>query len=56
MTVTIYKAKDGWRWRMVAKNGRIVACSGEAFFSKSNAYRSYCNVEVRVAYAKVVFE
>lgn len=31
----IYKAKDGWRWRLWAKNGRIVAESGEAYRAKS---------------------
>ena len=30
----IYKAKDGWRWRLWARNGRIVAESGEAYRSK----------------------
>lgn len=29
-----------WRWRIVASNGRKVACSGEAFASKSNAQRA----------------
>lgn len=27
----VYKAKDGFRWRMWAKNGRLVAESGEAY-------------------------
>lgn len=26
-----YQAKDGWRWRLVAGNGRAVAESGEAY-------------------------
>lgn len=26
-----YPAKDGWRWRLVARNGRIVAEGGEAY-------------------------
>lgn len=26
-----YQAKDGWRWRLVAANGRTVADSGEAY-------------------------
>ena len=29
--IRLYKAKDGWRWRAVAGNGRIVAESGEAY-------------------------
>jgi uncharacterized protein YegP (UPF0339 family) len=27
----IFKARDGWRWRMWARNGRLVAESGEAY-------------------------
>lgn len=30
----IYRAKDGWRWRLWAKNGRVIAESGEAYRSK----------------------
>ena len=26
----IFKAKDGWRWRLWARNGRMIAVSGEA--------------------------
>jgi uncharacterized protein YegP (UPF0339 family) len=35
----IYEATDGWRWRLIAANGRILA-SGEAFASKRNALRA----------------
>ena len=31
MEVEVYKAKDGWRWRKTAANGRIVAESGEGY-------------------------
>ncbi len=27
----VYEGKDGWRWRIVAANGRILADSGEAY-------------------------
>lgn len=27
----IYRAKDGFRWRLKASNGRIIAESGEAY-------------------------
>lgn len=30
----IYKSKNGWRWRLFAKNGKLVAESGEAFARK----------------------
>lgn len=33
-TFEVYKAADGWRWRLKAKNHKIVADSGEAYLSK----------------------
>lgn len=36
----VYKAKDGWRWALKAKNGRIIADSGEAFTTKRGALAS----------------
>jgi uncharacterized protein YegP (UPF0339 family) len=30
-TVSVYEAKDGWRWRVKASNGNVVADSGEAY-------------------------
>jgi len=35
----VYRAKDGWRWRLVAANGRIVA-TGEAHTRKGDAVRA----------------
>lgn len=31
MKVEIYQAEDGFRWRMIATNGNIVADSAEAY-------------------------
>jgi len=36
----IYEAKDGWRWRLVAGNGRIVADSAEAYTTSGSAKRA----------------
>ena len=36
---TTYKARDGWRWRLIAANGRIVA-TGEAHTRKADAIRA----------------
>jgi uncharacterized protein YegP (UPF0339 family) len=37
----IYEDAAGeWRWRIVARNGRIVADSGEGYATKSNAKRA----------------
>ncbi len=41
----VYEAKDGWRWRLVAENSRIVADSGEAYVSKGNALRAVSAIE-----------
>lgn len=30
----VYKAKDGWRWRLKSANGKIVAESGEGYRQK----------------------
>lgn len=35
----VYKARDGWRWRLKAVNGRIVAV-GEAYTRERDAIRS----------------
>ena len=41
MKCEIYPDKKGeWRWRLVARNGRIIADSGEGYVSKANAKRA----------------
>lgn len=35
----VYEAKDGWRWRFKAKNGRIIA-TGESHKQFRHALRS----------------
>lgn len=42
--VVIYEAADGWRWRMVAANGAIVAESGEAYTRREDAKRALVTV------------
>ena len=32
-TIELFNSKDGWRFRIVARNGRILAPSGEAYAS-----------------------
>lgn len=34
----VYRARDGYRWRLWSANGRIVAESGEAYVRISGAY------------------
>lgn len=31
MKLIIWKAKDGWRWHVKARNGKLVAESGESY-------------------------
>ena len=44
MTTQIYAGRgrehNRWRWRIVARNGRIVAVSGEAFYNRATARRA----------------
>ena len=44
MIVEVYegrgKRNNRWRWRLRSRNGRIVATSHEAFYSRSNAIRA----------------
>ena len=39
-TFRIYRARDGWRWRAVRTNGRVVADGGEAYTRKAGARRA----------------
>ena len=41
MKAELYADDAGaWRWRIRARNGRIVACSGESFHGQREAMRS----------------
>lgn len=35
--IIVYQAKDGWRWRRIAPNNRVVSDSGEAYTRKADA-------------------
>lgn len=54
MKFEIYPSKDGFRWRLVAKNGKIVADSGEAYVSKGNAHRAVKVVRKDIGSADIV--
>lgn len=47
--VTIYKAKDGWRWRLQAGNNRIIAEGGEAYTRQRDVYRALAAVSEAMA-------
>jgi uncharacterized protein YegP (UPF0339 family) len=44
----IWEARDGWRWRFLAKNGKLIAESGEAYSSRSGAVRARNRFELLV--------
>ena len=50
--VHFWKARDGWRWRFIARNGRIIAEGGEAYTSKWNAERGFDLVFTLIASGK----
>jgi len=37
--IDVYKAEDGWRWRVRANNGRVLADGGEAYRRRSACVR-----------------
>lgn len=37
----LYKAKDGWRWRLLSRNGKSIAESGEAYSRKPNIHKMW---------------
>ncbi len=40
MRLEVFQGLDGWRWRLRARNGKLIATSGEAFDSRGNARRA----------------
>jgi uncharacterized protein YegP (UPF0339 family) len=40
----IYRSRDGFRWRLVSQNGRIIAESGEAYTRAYDARKAYNTV------------
>jgi len=54
MKFEIYPAKDGYRWRLVAKNGEIIADSGEAYTRRPDARRAAKLVKGAVSGARLV--
>jgi uncharacterized protein YegP (UPF0339 family) len=48
----IYKSADGWRWRIKAANGEIIAL-GEAYQTKGNAVQGVQRVHPGIKVTKV---
>ena len=49
----VYKARDGWRWRLRARNGRIIA-TGESHTRERDALRAAVTVAKTAGEAMVV--
>lgn len=56
MKFQIYEAKDGWRWRLKANNGRTTADSGEAYVTKANARRAIKRIAAELDLTGAVIE
>jgi len=55
MTFTIYEDRRGeWRWRLAAKNGRIIADSGEGYVAWAGAHAAVQRIKAGAADAQVV--
>ena len=46
-----YQATDGWRWRLVARNGKIIADSGEAYVSERKVRAACWRLQEIMLYA-----
>lgn len=47
-----YRAADGWRWRLLAANNRLIAESGEAYSRKRDCERAIKAVRFAIARAR----
>ena len=56
MKIHIYEAKDGWRWRAKARNGRIISDGGEGYTRKAGAVRAVKRDLYLFATAKIVID
>jgi len=54
MKFHVYKSEDGWRWRLKAANGEIVADSGEAYTRRTDVKRAIRMLKWNVAIAGVI--
>lgn len=44
----IYRAGDGWRWRLKARNGRIIDQSSEGYTTRSKCVDGFHRLEKAV--------
>lgn len=56
MKIQLYQAEDGFRWRMIAVNGNIVAESGEAHTRAYDCKRAATKLIARIKLEGLDFE
>lgn len=47
----VYEAADGWRWRLLAANNRLIAESGQAYSRERDANRAVKTAKFAIARA-----
>lgn len=47
-TLTIYKSKDGWRWKIVASNKETIAVSSEAYSNRKDLVAALDNMLIAI--------
>lgn len=52
-TIVVWKAKDGWRWRLWAPNGKLTAESGESYKRRYDCKMAALNLSTAAANAKL---
>ena len=52
-TIVVWKAKDGWRWRLWAPNGKLTAESGEAYIRRYDCKQAALNLSAAASNAKL---
>ena len=54
MNIELYEDRAGeWRWRAVARNGKVIADSAEGYKSRSSVKRAAATVAKDIAYATI---
>lgn len=52
-TIVVWKAKDGWRWRLWAPNGKLTAESGESYKRRYDCKQAALNLSLAALNAKL---
>lgn len=53
MKVFFFRGVTGWRWRLRARNGRIIGASSEAYRVRARAIDNFIQVTSRIPWCAV---